>query len=270
MNIKKYTKPAVALLIVICVMALTMGCVRISVMGGESIIGSAEKETRDYDFTDFTNIEVGNAFKVDITRSYSTHQVSITLSENLFDYLSITQNGSTLTIRLDPYYNYRNTTQETKISLPVLKNLELSGATRGTLTGFTTSDYMRFDISGASSLDLNNIKADDVRFDISGASRLTGELEAEELDLEISGASTVDISGSTDFLDVGVSGASSARLRNFPAVDASVNASGASSADVNVSSRLDITASGASRVTYAGNPSLDNINVSGGSTVSGK
>jgi hypothetical protein len=73
--------------------------------------------------------------------------------------------------------------------------------------------------------------------------------------------------GSADDVTLGLSGASSARLAAFPVAVAAVHLSGASSADIEVSDKLDIVISGVSRLVYSGNPMLGAINVSGGSTL---
>jgi len=54
---------------------------------------------------------------------------------------------------------------------------------------------------------------------------------------------------------------------NFHVNDANVELSGASHATVYVAGRLDVSASGFSSLQYLGNPTLGNIDTSGGSTV---
>jgi len=54
------------------------------------------------------------------------------------------------------------------------------------------------------------------------------------------------------------------------AFDAEINLSGASDATINASGRLDGDLSGASKLSYVGNPTLGSINTSGGSTISQK
>ena len=44
--------------------------------------------TWEYEFADFTNVYVSSAFTVDVTQSDS-YSVSITVNENLLDYLNV-------------------------------------------------------------------------------------------------------------------------------------------------------------------------------------
>ena len=248
------------------VLLLMTGCIRV-VTSGEGIVGSADLETREFDFSDFTNIEVGHAFEVDVTRG-DAYSVTITLNENLFEYLDISQSGKTLRIRMKSHYSYQRVTRQASITLPALRSLELSGASRGGVTGFETTDDMRFDVSGASNLSLVDLKAGDTSFDISGASRVNGSIEITEGDFDVSGASTIELEGKGTDVRLEVSGASTARLERFPLEIADTHISGASNATVEVSDRLDIDASGASRLYYNGGAVLGSVQVSGASTLS--
>jgi hypothetical protein len=222
--------------------------------------------TWEYDFADFTSVNVSSAFTVDITRSDS-YWVSITANENLLDYLDVCQVGKTLYIGLKRAI-YTNTRQEATITLPELRKLGLSGASRGSLSGFSSTGSLEFDVSGASALTIASLTAGDTEFDISGASRVNGALETEDCDFDISGASTVDLEGSGNDANIDASGASSVRLANFPVANARIDLSGASQATLNLSGTLDASLSGASHIKYLGEATLGNIKTSGASTVS--
>ena len=267
MSIKKISIWCLPILLV-ALLVFSTGCITIVGIGdGPLISGSGSLETREMDYDDFTKIEVGYAFKVDITRSDS-FSVSITLDDNLFEYLVTQHVGDTLRIDLDPNHSYRNTTQRAEITLPELQGLELSGASRGDISGFSSTDALQLEASGASSLTIDDVNAGSTRFNVSGASRISGSITITEGDFIVSGASSVDLNGTATDIQVEASGASVIRLSAFAVSNASIELSGASSATVNVSDRLDVHASGASRVTYTGNPSLGSVSVSGGSTIS--
>lgn len=256
------------LVIVVSSLVLTPGCIRI-VLDGNEIVGSSNVVTRDYDFDGFNRLEVGSAFEVHIVQSDS-FEVSIKMNDNLFDYLEISQDGSTLKIRMKPNYSFRQSTREASVSIPAISALDLSGASRGDIAGFTSTDDLWLELSGASNLELLDMKAGDTRSNISGASRLTGDIEISDADFDISGASRVSLVGKCDYLELDVSGASSARLGDFPAITARVNLSGASNGDIEVTDELDVQLSGASRLTYSGDPTLKDVDVSGGSSLNKK
>ena len=235
----------VRLLGVLVVLGLLAGC---TFVGGQVVTGSGRTTTKDYDFSGFTKVSIGSAFQSQITQGES-YAVSVTVDDNLLEYLDVRVDGDTLHVGLKPLVSlgFRNATLKTQITMPDLEGLDLSGATRTQLSGFS------------------NTKPVDV--EISGASQLHGDIKTGQMQMRASGASTVDISGSTGPLDVEASGASTVRLNNFTSTDTSVRASGASNVTVNASGKLTGDASGASTVRYAGNPASVQVDTSGASSV---
>lgn len=64
-----------------------------------------------------------------------------------------------------------------------------------------------------------------------------------------------------------LSGASRIRIEDYIVDDAVIDISGASSAEINAGGELDVTLSGASSLRYSGNPTLGDLNISGGSSL---
>jgi hypothetical protein len=226
--------------------------------------GSGVLKIEEMDFSDFTRVEVGSAFEVEIAQS-DQFSVSITADDNLFDYIQVSKRGTTLKIDVKPAVMFHSATHRAEITMPELLGLELSGATQGSVTGFETIEDI--EVSGASSLELEEILAGDMTFDISGASRVNGEVDADDIEFDVSGASTVRLRGTAGDIELDLSGASNAELEDFPVSDADVNLSGASRATVSANGRLDIDLSGASRLTYTGNPTIGDVDISGASTM---
>ncbi len=253
------------LVMAVLLLPLLGGCIRIE-RGGAELFGSADIETRDFDFADFQRVSVSQAFQVDISRGEG-YRVSVTLNDNLFEYLDISQSGDRLIVRMRRGFNYYRSTREIVITLPELVELDFSGATSGSVAGFSSTDDLRIGLSGASTLHVNGWQAGDVRFGLSGASRVVGEMEIGDADFDISGASTVELDGSAEEMDLQVSGASSARLGDFFVTNASTHLSGASNGTVDVSGRLSINVSGASVLYYSGDPAIDIVQVSGGASL---
>ena len=231
--------------------------------------GSGQLKTEGMDFSDFTRVEVGGAFEVEIVQS-DRFSVSITADDNLFDYIQVSKHGSTLKIGVKPAVVFRSATYRAEITMPQLLSLELSGATQGVVTGFESMEDLDIEVSGASSLDLDGIMAGNMTFDISGASQVIGEVDANDVEFGVSGASTVRLQGTAADMELDLSGASNAELENIPVNDADVNLSGTSRATVDVDGRLDVNLSGASKLTYAGNPTIGNVDISGASTMKNK
>jgi len=257
-------KAIVAVLVAVLLTAgLLVGCT------GVLITGSGDLKTEEMDFSEFTRVEVGSAFEVEITQSDS-YSVSITADDNLFNHIEVSKEGKILKIGLKPRITFGSVTLKAKITMPQLRGLDLSGATRGTVSGFSSTENVDLEVSGASSLELVDISVGDVKSDISGASKVTGDITAGDADFDVSGASTVQLEGSASDIVVDASGASRVKLAAFPVNNADIKLSGASSGTVNLDGRLDADLSGASKLEYIGEPAMGDINTSGASTLSKK
>jgi hypothetical protein len=242
------------------------GCQTILVSkNGETETGKTE--TRQYDFSDFTRVDIGSAFNYEIMQS-DTYRITITANNNLFDDIKVAQEGQTLIIGMEfpevPWAIKINTHSGLKavITMPQLNGLDSSGATDGTISNFLSTEDLDITVSGASWLELVEITADDFTFDVSGASTVTGDMEAKNVELEVSGASTVQLKGSAGGMGVDASGNSHLKLMDLKAGNASVTLSGASDGTVNLDGKLDAELSGASTLEYIGEPSLGIMDIS--------
>jgi hypothetical protein len=109
------------------------------------------------------------------------------------------------------------------------------------------------------------------RVQSSGAARITANgIKNDSFSIDTSGASKVSVSGQTSKLDIDVSGASNIDADQLTADSVNVDSSGASKVAVNAASELHIQASGASRITYSGDPKTIDNHASGASSISKK
>ncbi len=243
--------------------------------------------TRQYDFTDFTRVDVGSAFEVDIARA-DAFSVSVDAEEDQFDHIEVSQKGDTLIVRQDWRLLGRRrggNRPSARITMPLLTEVRLSGASRGRVTGFDSSESFHLDLSGASHLEAElkagdsrldlsgasrlggSFKVADAHLDVSGASRFEGELTVGKARLELSGASRLDLSGTASDLSLEASGASRAALDSFETDDVDVKLTGASRATINAGGRLSSHLSGASSLRWAGEPTMGDVTVTGASTL---
>lgn len=233
---------AVAVVAVVCTLVILRGWLG-------PLVGSGELESEGYAFTGFTEVEISSAFQFEIEQSRS-YSINITADDNVIDHVQVSKEGHTLKIRIRPVLHLGPMTLRASVTMPQIHGLTVSGASRGTVRGFNTTE--------------------DTNVTVSGASRLTGNLTAGNIEFDISGASTAQLDGSANDIDANVSGASQLNLENFTVNNADVNFSGASSGTVNLDGRLDANLSGASRLWYIGEPTMGDINTSSASTISKK
>ena len=245
-----------------------------ALFSGCATTGSGKVVTEEKDFTDFTRVEVEGTFDVDITQSNS-FSITISVDDSFYDYVAAAKEGKTLRIYLNPRHTFTDFTLQVrtlkaKITMPALYGLRLSGASKGTVTGFKSSADFSLDISGESSLKIINVAVGDVNSEISGASKISGNMTADDVNLEVSGASKVELEGSANDIILNASGASKVDLADFPLNKANVNLSGASEASLHVKGRLDSILIAASRLYFQGNPTMGNVKVSGASKIKHK
>jgi len=212
------------------------------------VVGSGTFDTKKKDFTDFTIVEVGWGFEVEISQADS-YSINITADDNMFDYIEISQTGDTLTVGLKWGHSYQDVTLRTEITVPGLYELKFSGGTHGAVEEFTSSHAFVVDLSGGSRLSGDFTTTGDARFTLSGGSHLIG------------------MDGAANDLRVSASGGSGLDLSDFSVHDASVNLSGGSSATINLDGKLDGDLSGGSHLKYVGTPTTVDVNTSGDSTV---
>ncbi len=193
--------------------------------GAEKGSGNVASENREVG--EFSKLDVSHVFQVEVT-AQSEYGVEVEADDNLLQFIKTEVRGDTLHIDLDQRVKTGNA-MKIRISAP---NIE------------------RVDASGASRVNISNLKNN-------------------ELTIDTSGASKISLSGETGSLTVDVSGASQIDAGNLSAMISNVEASGASQVNVNVAKDLTANASGASRITYSG-PAHVSKNTSGASSVSQK
>ena len=90
---------------------------------------------------------------------------------------------------------------------------------------------------------------------VSGAGRIDiKNMKNEKFEIDSQGAPNIIVSGSTNTIDIDSSGAGKIDTHNLSASRAVVDSKGVSNIDLDVSQQLDVTISGASSVTYRGDP----------------
>jgi hypothetical protein len=220
----------------------------------------------------FTSIKVSSAIDLYLTQS-SSCQVAVSASnEELRDKIITVVDGGTLIIKMEntngwfSWKNWGDSKAKAYVSVKDLDAITASGATNIHLVSKIETPKIKVKLSGASDM-RGDIQAGAMFVEVSGASDYKGQLEAKSLAVEASGASNLELSGNVDDLSVVVSGASDAKLYNLTAKGAIVHASGASTANVNVSQLLKAEASGASSINYKGEASVKEISNSGSSSI---
>lgn len=214
---------------------------------GKTIIASKSFSTETRKVKDFEKIEVDGIFEVDVTYG-SKESVEVEAPKNLLSSINLNVKSGTLVIEMDDNKSYK-TQGGIKIHI-------------------TTAKLYGFEISGASSVKLNNtLKDDQFSLSSSGAANFGGKVDVENAEIELDGASSVNLSGSAASANLTLSGASQLEDYDFEIKNATVDLSGASAAQITSLNSLKGEVSGASSLEYKGSPKVKSVSVSGAASL---
>ena len=194
------------------------------------VVGSGNIITKEEQFSDFTKVDAGSGFTVEISES-SSYNVIVTADDNVIEYIEMSKSGDTLKVGVRWGISFSSVTLKIGITMPEINKIELSGGVEGKIEDFTSINQLSIDLSGGS--------------------QLTGQ-------------------GSTGDLTVDASGGSQLHFREYSVQDANIELSGGSQATINLDGILNADLSGGSQLHYYGNPTLGEIETSSGSQITKK
>ncbi|KQS31358.1 head GIN domain-containing protein [Dyadobacter sp. Leaf189] len=200
--------------------------------------------TRTYDFKNFDELEMGDAFRINVV-SGSSFAVSATGELNDLDDLHIFVQDGKLVARYEDYSRNRKR-MDIDIVMPDIEEANFSGAVHAGIENFENLPSLKIELSGASQCEFDG--------------------SAREMEFNLSGASKLNLFGEAKFLDGELSGASQLFAFGLPVEESDLDLSGASKAEIFAAKKLVVEASGASQVRYKGNPEIRQ-DLSGGSTL---
>jgi len=201
---------------------LTSKVFNVSFNSGVEGSGNSTTETRGV--SDFTSIEVGGVFQVEIV-AQKDFSLQVEADDNLLEYIKTEVRDGRLMIETDKNFNTK-TTIRVRITAPNIERIEASGASKVSITDLKNSSLhidsngaskisvtgetarLKVEVSGAGNIDAQNLKAENGDIDASGASHADVDV-AGTLRAEASGASRITYAGSPKTLNKASSGASS-------------------------------------------------------------
>ena len=201
------------------------------------------------DTTGVTRVEVADGFDVKLALGRPELAV-VTYDDNLSDLLDVRVEGSTLRVRLKPHGLLGNPTLRADVTVQRLESIHTAG--------------------GASVTTTATVQNSGLQLALSGGSRITAAVGVDRMSATLSGASRATLTGMASALTADASGASDLALAELRLHDLDVQLSGASHAEVQVDDTVAADLSGASVLTYRGNPRFIKRETSGASTIQGE
>lgn len=205
---------------------------------GKRVHGNGNVVTQDRSVNSFKNIEVGGAAKVFVSQG-DQHSVKIEVDENLQQFVEVSQEGDKVVVRTRQGFNLDPSgDMKIYVTSPVYNDIDVSGAC---------------DIIGETPI--NN--PEDIAMHISGAGTMKMEITAPKVSADVSGSGNIDLKGETKSADLDLTGAGHAHCFGLKSENTKVEISGAGSAEVYASVRLNAEVSGAGSVDYKGGAAVD-------------
>ena len=100
---------------------------------------SDEISEKIYEFSNFDTLELSHTISVILVQS-DTYSVAISCEDKYRDDVVVSQNNSTLKIRLKGRKSYKNINLSAVIHMPTVKKLEMSGASKVVFRDYKDSD----------------------------------------------------------------------------------------------------------------------------------
>ena len=194
----------------------------------------------DFGLTDFDELEIRGIFDVSIDRG-DEYAVELIGSDSDKEKYKIYRLGRTLVI------DYEQISKKFDWDMPMVDEDEIR-------INITMPALEKIEAEGYGKIEFENFEADNIDIDLRGPVKLRGDINTRDLVINLTGKSEADLSGRATNLDAELQFASKLRAYNLEVEDAIVEASGASSAKVNVSKSLEMEEGLASDIDYRGNP----------------
>jgi hypothetical protein len=218
-------------------------------MWGKRVTGNGVIRTEERTVSDFKNVEVSGAIKVYVSQG-PVKPVRIEGDENLLQYIEIRQLGDRLEVGTRRGFNlHPSGDMKIYVTAPVYNEIEVSGAC---------------DIIGMMKI----VNPENLSLSASGAGNIKMEVDAPKLSAEITGSGSIDLKGQTKDADLQLSGAAEAHCYELLSETTKIDITGAGSAEVYASVKLDASVSGAGSVNYKGNAAEVKQHVTGAGSVS--
>ena len=203
--------------------------------------GNGVVVTNRHDLDSFYKIEVEGSFNVRLEPGDSP-AVTITTDENLHDFITVENQGNTLWLSTN-----KNLISREGVNVVVyyqeLRSVEVGGAAVLRSDQTVHGDYLRLSMAGAGAIEL--------------------DVDLKALDLNLSGAGAVELTGRTVEQNIEMNGAGGLDARKLVSDRCEISISGVGGASVNVREKLVASVSGVGGISYRGNPSDVQSNVSG-------
>ena len=207
--------------------------------------GNGKIVPQEHAVREFTEIAVKGNFEISLKKT-NAPGINITTDENLQEFIDVSQNGEILYITAVRTLNSKKPIKIT-IGYTGLLAIGSSGTSVIRSDGQIKGDYLRINMAGAGTIDLN--------------------VALDALKATISGAGAVILKGKVNEQNIQMTGAGGLDAYELISQNCKIDISGVGGASINVKNKLEATVSGVGGISYKGNPQEVVSDISGLGTI---
>ena len=207
--------------------------------------GSGNIERQDRKVGEFSGVDVGGGFEVEIKQG-SSYKVRVEADDNILEDIETEVSGGVLTIEYRKGVDINDATMKVYVETPSLRSVDASASATVKVEGILRSDKS-------------------LHFEASSAASIEAEIDAPSTKIEASSSGKVVLKGRTKDLDAEASSAGSIEARELLSETARAEASSGASVEVHASLKLNGEANSGGSVSYRGEPAVSKEENSGGS-----
>ena len=212
------------------------------------VTGDGNVITDSREVGSFDNIGVSGSFDVDLVKG-KEGKIDIKIEKNLLPYLITEVKDGELKIKWKSGTNIRTKKGvELTVYFKDINGVALSGS----------GDIVSKDL----------IKADNFDVRVSGSGDINLHLDVNKLHAKVSGSGDLDFKGSASNFEASVSGSGDIEAYGLQTNTADIKVSGSGGMTLSVKNELYARVSGSGDISYKGNPSKEDVKVSGSGNVS--
>jgi hypothetical protein len=228
-----------------------------SITIGNTIRGSGNIITKDYDVSGFNGVTLAGFGDVYITQG-ETEELSVETDDNLFDQLDIQVRGDELILSMKPNVNLDPSKSIIyHLTVKDLNNITLAGSGNIYSDPIQTSD-MKILLAGSGNIEVKGLSGDGLDINLAGSGNITVEqIDVTSVDTSINGSGDIRLDGKADHQTIKVNGSGSYSAGDLETAKADISIAGSGNLTVWVTDELDIHVNGSGDVSYYGRPAVN-------------
>jgi len=234
-------------LIITAALFISMQVTAQSWFSKQKIKGNAKVETITRNLSGYEKISVSGNFDIVLIKG-KEGELTITIEENLKEYLVTKIKNDKLIIRWNEKYNVRST-KTVQITVPF-------------------NDIKEVNLSGSGSIvNRDKINASDFEINLAGSGNINLSLSSQDVDCSMAGSGVVKLIGTAESFECSKAGSGVFMGYNFICKNINISSAGSGDAEISATDYLEADTAGSGSIYYKGNPKKDRLRVAGSGSI---